>query len=83
MSFSNLLLIVTILLISGLAGYRTKRRLDIKAENERIRILEEQKRKEEERVRLEQLEKQRKTDGQYLELKFDEVTSLNNDLIHS
>lgn len=79
MSVSNFFLIVVILLISGLAGYRTKRHLDLKTENERIRILEEKKRQEEERLRLELLEKQRQKDRKYIESKYEEVTSLNND----
>lgn len=41
MSVNNILLIVTILLVSGLAGYRTKRHLENKVEEERLRILEE------------------------------------------
>lgn len=79
MSASNLFLIFIILLISGLAGYRTKKHLDLKAEEERMRIFEEQKRQEEERLRLELLEKQRQEDRKYLESKYKEVTSLNND----
>lgn len=79
MSVRNLFLIITILLLSGLAGYFTKRHFDVKAEKERIRILEEKKRQEEERIRLELLEKQRKKDKIYVESKYEEVSSLNND----
>jgi len=79
MSVGNLFLIFIILLLSGLAGYHTKKRLETKAEQERIRLLEEKKQHEEERLRLEQLEKQRKKDKKYLESKYDEVTSLSQD----
>lgn len=67
------------MLFSGLAGYRTKKRLDRKAEEERLRILEEETRREEERIRLELLEKQKQKDRKYLNSKYEEITSLNND----
>lgn len=79
MSVSNLFLIVVILLLSAMAGYHTKRRLIKKTEEERIRILEQQKRQDEERIRLELLEKQRKKDKMYVESKYEEVSALNND----
>lgn len=79
MSITNILIVVIVLLLIGLAGFLTKRRIRINAEKERIRVLEEKKRHEEERLRLELLEKQRKKDIKYVESRYQEVSSLNKD----
>jgi DNA helicase IV len=72
-------IIVILSVLGGIIAYLINRQKKINAEKERIRILEEQRRQEEERLRLESLEKQRKKDRNYIESKFEEVSSLNKD----